>query len=267
LERPNRLRETGQVASRRTVVLAASLLLVGCTAEAPPDSPAAPTAGAVEVYRSDWSGHDFSRWTTCQNRQYDGPCSGYDGRFYGASIRDSGRAGHGAAVRFEVRDGDVPDFGGGERSELALHGDGDVREGDERWYRVSWRFDEDFPVPTGNFCLIMQWHSGHGSPPLAINVNGRGRLELVNNVIDGYDRDIGPIQRGRWVQYLLHVRFSNDPEQGGAEVWVDGELAVPWTSRPTMNSEANFLKTGIYRARSDATTAVLWQDDLVIIRD
>lgn len=218
--------------------------------------------GSREVFRGDFDTGDLRQWATCQWRGYNGPCREWPARGrYQAQVLDGG-PGHRTAVRVEVRDGDVPPFGGGERAEVRA-GDSsgaDVHEGDERWYELSLRFDRAFRNPTGSFFVGMQWHAGDGPPPLALEVSRGGVLQFANNRTGGRT-DIAPIRRGVWVDYVLHVRFSNGPG-AFAEAWVDGVRTGAVHRAPNMASGRSYLKTGIYRDARETSTAVVWQDGL-----
>jgi hypothetical protein len=224
------------------------------------EDPSGVAVGSDVVFTGDFETGDFSQWTQCQNRKFSDPCADYSGNFYGARVVDEGARQGRYAARFEVRNGDDPSWGGGERSEVAAYDAGEVREGDERWYQFSLKFADDFPDVTGNFFIVMQWHSGHGQPPMALEVDHDGRLLLKNNHTDNETRVIGTIERGKWVDYVLHVKFSREKRHGWAEVYQDGELVVPRHARSSMSSDHNYLKMGIYRAKSERSDAVLWVD-------
>jgi hypothetical protein len=72
-------------------------------------------ATAAPLFTGDYSTGDFSRWPSVQNRGYNGD----GGRYvptYPATVMDD--PAKGKAAGFEVRSGDVPEFGGGERSDV-----------------------------------------------------------------------------------------------------------------------------------------------------
>ncbi|MCP3801970.1 polysaccharide lyase [Allokutzneria sp. A3M-2-11 16] len=217
--------------------------------------------GSKVVFTGDYDTGDFGQWGTCQWRGYNSSCKNWKQGPHMARITDGG-TGHATAARFEVRDGDVPPFGGGERSEVSA-GDSlgaGVKEGDERWYEFSWRFDENFANPRGDWFIPMQWHSGSGSPPLALEVDKRGVLHFANNRVNTRT-EIGPIQKGVWVDYVLHIKFSQG-SQALAESWVNG-LKQPGVHRASnLADDGSYLKMGIYRDGDDSATAILWQDGL-----
>lgn len=249
------------VAAATAVVAATSVGFVQeASAGTPLPVPAAVVVGARQVFLGNYDTGDFSQWSTCQWKGYNGDCATWPATGNRiAQILDGG-AGHTTAARFEIRDGDIPPFGGGERVEVRAGDGAKVHEGDERWYQFSLKFDALFKNPVGTFWVAMQWHAGDGSPPLALEVSRNGVLQFANNRT-GARTDIGPIQRGRWVDYVLHVKFSNGPA-AYAESWVNGVKSPGVHRYPNMASAENYLKTGVYRDPKETVTAVVWQDGL-----
>ena len=230
-------------------------------------SAAAPAAAAVPVgsrvvFTGDYETGDFAQWQTCQSAVRNGSCRGVGQGDSAMQILPADRARQGRhAARFVVNPGDVPDFGGGERSEVQSSAAGAVvHEGDERWYEWSMRFPENFENPTGGWFIVLQWHSSKGSPPLAIDMNRRGELYIGGDGVPHEPQTIGTVRRGEWVDYVLHVKFSSSTETGFVEAWENGREVVPKTSRATMNDDENYLKQGIYRDKGPSTE--LWQDGL-----
>lgn len=223
--------------------------------------------GGTTVYVGDFSTDDFSQWGQVQKEGVNTSASDFDGdeglRLVGPD--DGGHPDFANSARVMVADGDVPPFGGGERSELSADDAADVYEGDERWYEFSLKFDESFENPEGDWCILMQWHAGSGSPPLSLNVDNDGNLEVAGQRPENYyDQDIGPIVRGEWVDYVAHVRFSNDADEGFVEVHQDGELVVPQFAVRTMASDDNYLKMGLYRDGDETSTAVVHHAGLTV---
>ena len=44
-------------------------------------------------------------------------------------------------------------------------------------------------------------------------------------------RTIGPVRRGQWVDYVLHVKFSRNAGSGFVEAWENGKQTVQRTNR------------------------------------
>lgn len=223
--------------------------------------------GSRVVFTGNYDTYFLNQWRSLQTRGW----SQFPGYYctYNACVRHDSPA-HPSAARFEVRDGDVPPFGGGERSEV-LTGDGAtsaayVYEGDERWYELSVKFDPSFRNRTtgaAGWLMVMQWFPGNGAPPLALQVSMAGTLDLGGGGVSReYHRPLGPVRPGVWVDYVLHVKFSNDPAVGFVEAWENGALVLPRLSRPTMSSDRSYLKQGVYRDAAETGTHVVWHDGL-----
>lgn len=232
-------------------VVAAGAAPTELPVEVAPPVPAVPQVGVGRsvVFLADYETGDLSQWGTCQSALVNGSCDDLGGgdramRVVEAQAPDGGRY----AARFIVRNGDIPEFGGGERSEVSENEAGaETREGDERWYEWSMRLPADFTNPTGGWFIVMQWHAGDGSPPLAIDISRNGTVDIGGDGSGEPRRTIGPVRPGEWVTYVLHVGFSRDSDTGFVEAWENGELRVPKTYRATMSSSENYLKQGIYR--------------------
>lgn len=214
--------------------------------------------GAREVFVGDYETGDFSQWGVCQSATINDKCDGFRGDRTMRIVTDDVRQGRYAA-EFDLQPGDVPGFGGGERAEVRSEALGAVvHEGDERWYQWSMKFPADFQNPTGVWFIVMQWHAGSGSPPLAINISDEGTVDIGGDGLKGEPHPtIGPVRRGEWVDYTLHVKFSRDHDGGFVEAWENGTQTVPRTARATMTSDENYLKQGIYRDTGPATSVRL----------
>jgi len=199
-------------------------------------------------------------WGTCQTPAVNGDCARHgDGK--NIQVIEHGGPDGGAFARFTVRDGDSVDYGG-ERAEVRDDNAGaTVHEGNERWYEWSMRVAEDLPKPSGRWFIVLQWHAGDGSPPLAIDLS-KGSVDIGGDGVGAPRHTIGPLRRGQWVRYVLHVRFSRTSGKGFVEAWENGVQTVTRTSRATMTSKENYLKQGIYRDTSSRGTAQIDFDGL-----
>lgn len=220
----------------------------------PTPNPGSVPVGKTELFLGNFDTGDLSQWPNTEGDK-------------GMTVLEDG-PGHETAMKVTLNDGDTA--AGGNRAEVnswmtsigshPTH----VKEGDERWYETDIKFPADFKNPSGGWYIVMQWHSSSGSPPLALNVNNDGTIKLGGDgVSKSYHKTIGPIKRGQWVHYVLHVKFSNNASSGWAEVWEDGVLKVPKHNRPSMSSSHNYLKQGIYRGGGGGTT-IVWHDGLRI---
>jgi hypothetical protein len=168
--------------------------------------------------------------------------------------------------RFEVRAGDSA--ANGNRAEVTGP---DFSEGSERWIRQA------IYVPTGSatesgWRLVAQFHSfGGGSPPLALflDAGANPSFELGYGDSSTFDWNGPTIQRNRWYDVVLHVRFSSDSSTGFVEVYLDGRLQTLTNGqtrryRATSASGGAYYKTGIYRSSSIGQTDVIYHDNVVI---
>ncbi|MGD9525830.1 MAG: heparin lyase I family protein [Pseudonocardia sp.] len=218
-------------------------------------------ATVTALFHDDFESGHLGKWGTCQGAGINGDCAEATVSDGMGVAEDPER---GLVAQFSVIDGEEAEMGG-ERSEVR---DGNnpgtlVEEGDDRWYTWSMKFPADFPDPDGGWNIVMQWHqkSNSGSPPLALDIS-RGSLDIGGDGVDAPRETIGPIRRGEWVDYVLHVGFSTG--DGFVEAWENGVQTVPRTARPTMTDEANYLKMGIYRDPNAAGDAEVLFDDFTI---
>lgn len=224
----------------------------------PPPGPTSPIPASATLLKvKDFSTGDLSQFANLQTKDRNGAPGSYS--TYSASVRNGG-PGHETAARFEVRDGDIPSFGGGERSEVRAS-DLNVQAGQKTWYEWSSRLGDaggSFPATTSWGLIIMQWHSNEGSPPLAIHADG-GQISLENDRSGGYRRAVCPIDAGVWHDYVLFVEWGTN---GLMEMWRDGVKLVSFRAANVVGTEQNYLKAGIYRSADHTNTHVAWLDNL-----
>ena len=238
----------------------------------PPPNPVPP--GLRQVFAGNYDTGNLGQWAMLQAKGINAPpppnyCT------YSACVKDGG-LGHPTATRFELRDGDVPPFGGGERVEVSVaswHASrgGMVAEGDERWYQFSMKFESDFQNPRHgpeSWLMVMQWIPTSAEPPrLTIQVTQDNFLELGGAFETvPYRRKIAPIRPGEWVDYVVHVKFSKDPNVGWVEAYENGELVVERHNRATLSPSGvgSLLKEGIYRDAESSGTQVVWHDGMIV---
>ncbi|WP_158228230.1 polysaccharide lyase [Pseudonocardia sp. MH-G8] len=135
--------------------------------------------------------------------------------------------------------------------------------GDDLWFAFSTFLAEGFPTTYSEFQTIMQFKQNFdGSPPLELSVqDGAFLIEGGYGHPDGpqvFSKPVGDAVTGRWHDWLLHVKFSPDPDVGYVEVWRDGQLALPrfapetgtMYTNPDDGSARSSVKMGYYRDRS-----------------
>jgi uncharacterized protein (TIGR03382 family) len=163
------------------------------------------------------------------------------------------------ALRVLVKQGDNPINASGNRNELFQ--EGRTEEGAEAYYRWSTMFAPDFPS-ADDWQLFAQWHQPEdccGSPPIQFYVYGEELRLTVSTAQTEVWR--APLRRGVWHDFVLHVRFSDDPKAGFIELWYDGQHVLDKTYAATRAND--YLKLGLYRSASIQQDGVLYQDGMV----
>lgn len=163
------------------------------------------------------------------------------------------------ALRVEVRPGDF--VSSGNRAELVRT----VREkeGDDRYYAWSTMWPSDYPS-NKTWQLFTQWHhSGStGSPPFEMYVNGE---TMYLRVMASTVLWSAPLERGKWHDFILHVKWSSSASIGFVEAWYDGALVIPKKMTATMYAgQENYLKQGLYRDRAITQVGVIFHDGMTM---
>ena len=179
------------------------------------------------------------------------------------------------SVRFEVRR-----KLGSYRSELKLPAEPRLNE---RWYGFSIFVPEDWGEdPAGD--IVAQWHGlkdpgmMRAYPPLALHITGN-RWQLAVNWDAGKRKtkeearkaarrarlELGPLQRGVWTDWVLHVRWSYR-DDGLLEVWKNGRRVVDRTGPNCYNDRRGpYFKIGIYHPSWKRKNAAAFHSQQVIV--
>jgi hypothetical protein len=224
---------------------------------------AEPLTVRTPLWRGDFETGDLSQWSRTLDIQ-----AGTTDRL--VVVDDPVREGR-HALRATVKYGDLNNNGA--RAEVVLASP-QFREGDERWFHWYTMFPADF-VASSSWMLFTQWHSNGFGVPVRLGMRG----ETVSFRVMGhqYDRagqwDAGtlwkaPLERGRWNEYLLHVKFSDNPKIGFVELWVNGAPVVPKTMHATLElGDSVYLKMGLYRDRSVQWDQHIYHDGMTVYAD
>jgi len=76
----------------------------------------------------------------------------------------------------------------------------------------------------------------------------------------------GPVRPGQWDRFVMRVKWSPDPSVGFIELWRNGQVVIPRSSRPTMQrlgdgtADPNYFKQGLYRRSEVARSQVVYHD-------
>lgn len=209
-------------------------------------------ASAEVIWRGDFETGDLTQWSKTQMVSPD--------RLQ--VVASPAREGN-FALRAHVRKGDDPINASGNRNELVLITD--EPEGSEYWYGWSTMFAEDFPSEK-TWQLFTQWHhrGPSGSPPVEFLVNG----EEMRMRVGGSGGEIpwrAPLVRGVWHDFVFHVKWSPDPNEGFVELFHNGELVLPRTPAATQfPGETNYLKLGLYRNDTVEPDGVVFHDRFIM---
>jgi len=250
-------RGTGRLA---LVVAALSVLVAAAFLVEPWGMRNAPARGP---HRLDFETGDLSQYDSTQR-------AGDDRLRVVRSPRRQGRY----AARFEGRAGDTQAATTGIRAELIAERDGgrEVGPGDVRWYRWSTLFPRSYAL-SDHWQTFIQWkNDGTGSPPLAMTVNGNEILLSGGEQNAFHEFWKAPIDRGRWHDFVAHIRWAARPKRGFVELWHNGRRVVPRTRTATLYRDddgrpiSNYLKVGLYRSSAIRRTQVLYHDGMVVAR-
>ncbi|NTX35535.1 heparin lyase I family protein [Myxococcus sp. CA051A] len=224
------------------------------TTTPPPTTP--PPTGSSVVWVGDFETNNISQWTRAQMVSAD--------RL--AMVSSPKRQG-GYALKATVKRGDDPINSSGNRNELVRM----TREpsGSEYYYRWSTMFDSTFPN-VNTWQLFTQWHQESdtvgGSPPVEFYVYGNEvRLNIGGN--PGTIVWRAPLTRGKWMDFIFHVRWSADSKVGFVELYLDGKLVMPKRYIATQYSgQVNYLKIGLYRNDTITQTGIVYHDGWLMAR-
>jgi len=160
------------------------------------------------------------------------------------------------------------------------------REGNELWYAWSIFIPTDYQyVDTTpyNYQIMGQWHdqpppggtATGNSPPISVHYRfsaDGAALRITYGLLQtgGPISTLEtPIQRGRWVDLMFHIRFSRGAG-GFLEAWKDGVMMTSSTGAtrltgPNMyNDEPDYLRLGLYRGKGQTQTNTLYFDEIRI---
>jgi hypothetical protein len=269
------MRVASASASRMTIaVVVAVATSVAPPATAAPVAPGEqpPPAAATRLFTGDYSTGGFQQWPGVQTKAYNGPGTDYPPDYSASIVSDPVK---GNAARFEVRSGDRPEFGGGERAEVQSTPDetGGV-EGDVRWYAFSTKFDPSFSRNHADlgWGLTNQWHAdAPGSPPVGWYVDQRnGFWSLVVHKqarAQDYEQTVSifdvPLAPGTWHDVKMQVRWSSSDADGWIRLWLNGVRQTFSNGTDTFNvrtmvpgTSTVYYKEGIYREATAPTDIV-----------
>lgn len=232
---------------------------------------AVPEAAADPLFVGDYSTGNFSQWTTVQVRGYNDDAADYMPRYSARIVADPQR---GSVARYEVRPGDVPPFGGGERAEVQGGTVTGGAEGQTRWYRFSTKFDPSYPTDHADlgWAVTNQWHAyAGGSPPVSWTTSMKNgywsltieRQDAPNSYLQTLSIFDVPLELGQWHDVTMQINWSSSDSDGWIRLWhngvrqhfVDGtDTYFVRTLIPGTNDV--YYKEGVYRKPTSSTDIV-----------
>lgn len=171
------------------------------------------------------------------------------------------------ATRIEVRPGDnnVAGSGSGERTDLLIsRATTQGYEGNEAYWAWSVFFPSDFQAPGGAWNVFTGFHHTGTTGQSNIHFDVRDMSTIGLRVMGGdfnapvrRDFSLAPLQKGRWYDFVFHVKWSPNPGVGFVEAWVNGQHVVPKTMTPTLYfGQGTYLKQGYYRSAYSAPSVI-----------
>ncbi len=232
----------------------------------------APPAAAAPLFTGNYATGDFSQWPVLQATGYNDSAKDYVPSYSARIVQDPAK---GNVARFEVRPGDVPPFGGGERSEVEGGPETGGAEGQTRWYRFSTKFDPSFPLNHDDlgWGLTNQFHARNagGSPPVSWTVddrNGYWSLTIEKQSAPGVHLSTIPIFQtplnvGQWHDITMQINWSASDDKGWIRLWANGQRqqfvdgSDTFTVRTLIPGTSGvYYKEGMYRKPTSSTDIV-----------
>ena len=204
------------------------------------------------VWRGDFQTGDRSQWSGTEMVSADR-----------LQIIDApGRPGR-YALRALVRQFDDPIHASGNRNELFYNSHEPM--GSEYFYRWSTMFDPSYPSYR-TWQVFTQWHQSAGccgSPPVEFYVNGE-TMYLRVGPTDALPLWNTPLVRGVWYDFVFHVRWSDNPNVGFVELYLNGDLVLARTRAATnFPGQLNYLKQGLYRDVVIVPDGIIYHDGMI----
>lgn len=183
-------------------------------------------------------------------------CCDHSGITVSSPIRSGGSNSQSLKITYKKTD-----YTTNESRRAELRHDEHVPMGSERWYKVSIYVPTDFKATTGGY-VITQFHDKNDSgetpklPALFLGTDGKtlglgnrwdtNKITKDNHNVSGKDWDLGPLPKGRWIDFVYHVKWSYQSD-GVLEVFMDGKRVANKTGPNYYNDQVGpNIKIGLY---------------------
>ncbi|HWE24406.1 MAG TPA: heparin lyase I family protein [Myxococcales bacterium] len=196
-------------------------------------------------------------------------------------VTDPAFQNHGLAARLEVKYGDVFRTYSDSRTIITPPPQMWEDEGSERWYRwqAMWpdnwvgdypKWDELTDGARSSAGSIVEWHhdaNGQvetGSAPLYIGANNTNIWMCLVDQATSTCREtltLATLLRNHWHDFVMHAKWSSDPNVGFLEMWIDGVYVLQMHRGPNKYpGMRNYLSVGLYRNGHIGDPNMLWPD-------
>jgi hypothetical protein len=221
-------------------------------------SPLSQTGSATKVSPItllDYQTGDFSQWAEVQTARPE----------QAEVVTSPTREGTTYSAKFTVAPGDHT-FGdtstirGEVRASVA--DSGSPTEGMDQWFAWSTLFPSDFEWD-GDWLSYTQWHqtARTGPPVIALLVTAGDNPHLNLTVRGGILQagveprvaifDLGPLERGVWLDHKVYVHWSSEPGAGRIGIWInDRQVLMPTAVANLYAGQSVYLKQGLYASAS-----------------
>ncbi len=156
----------------------------------------------------------------------------------------------------------------GERAEISP-GHMDLSEGDEAFFRFRVWLKSSFPSSGWGTLVFQCRDEGNGSPVVALYVIN-GQFKVVGGPATGLSEVTywnGPAaEMGRWYDFTIRVKFSENAEVGEVGVWMDGARQIQSVYKGKTAIGLSYPKWGLYRDSAIATAGSAAIDAISIAR-
>lgn len=155
------------------------------------------------------------------------------------------------------------------------------RSGDEAWYSVSMFLGEDWDLTQIEetreaFAALFsfRWRdideeNGPGTGIVMESMDGIPHF-VANRETNGWSYpddagrdqiDLGPVETGRWIDFVVHVKWSASPRDALREYWRDGKLMGRSTNQNMGTDEVIFHRMGLYQGTDIDHERTLYWDN------